>query len=245
MSVGGTTRKGRQDLIVVRGVEAFESYCGQAQSKVSKAFPFFSRCAYATRHEQIIYSHSAGFCVGGATANESVGFKPGRRWLAICMYFVERIAPKRRYWEKAEVDTGVAYPDAYPLYASQVVRPGADATVVAYGPMVRTALDAATAAAGEGRELEVIDLRSLSPMDLAPVFASVRKTGRLVVVHEATRAGGLGEVAARVSEECFYSLEAPVLRSRIRHPLPGRPRRGGVPAPTWGLERGETDQFGW
>ena len=86
-------------------------------------------------------------------------------------------------------------------------------TVVGYGPMVKTALDAATAAAQEGRELEVIDLRSLSPLDLAPVFDSVRRTGRLVVVHEAARSGGLGgEIAARVTEECFYSLEAPVLR---------------------------------
>jgi pyruvate dehydrogenase E1 component beta subunit len=121
--------------------------------------------------------------------------------------------PKRRYWEKGEVDTAGSHAEAYPLFASRVLRPGSDATVVAYGPMVRTALDAAKAAAGEGRELEVIDLRSLSPMDLAPVFASVRRTGRMVVVHEAARSGGLGgEIAARVTEECFYSLEAPVLR---------------------------------
>jgi pyruvate dehydrogenase E1 component beta subunit len=94
-----------------------------------------------------------------------------------------------------------------------VVREGADATVVAYGPMVRTALDAATAAAEDGRSIEVIDLRSLSPLDMAPVYDSVRRTGRLVVVHEAPSNLGLGsEVAARVTEHCFYSLEAPVLR---------------------------------
>jgi 2-oxoisovalerate dehydrogenase E1 component beta subunit len=123
------------------------------------------------------------------------------------------LEPKRRYWEKGEVDTSTGLGDAYPLFASKVVRPGTDATVVAYGPMVRTALDAATAAAEEGRELEVIDLRSLSPLDLDPVYASVRRTGRLIVVHEAARSGGLGgEVAARVTEACFYSLEAPVLR---------------------------------
>lgn len=118
--------------------------------------------------------------------------------------------PKRRYWEKGEVDLAA---DPFPLFASKVVRPGTDATVLAYGPMVRTSLDAAQAASAEGRELEVIDLRSLSPMDLGPVFASVRKTGRLIVVHEAARSGGLGgEIAARVTEECFYSLEAPVIR---------------------------------
>jgi pyruvate dehydrogenase E1 component beta subunit len=121
--------------------------------------------------------------------------------------------PKRRYWEKAEVDTTAALDSAYPLYSSRVVRPGADATVVAYGPMVKTALDAATAAASEGRELEVIDLRTLSPLDMAPVYDSVRRTGRLVVVHEAPSNIGLAaEVAARVTEQCFYSLEAPVLR---------------------------------
>jgi pyruvate dehydrogenase E1 component beta subunit len=121
--------------------------------------------------------------------------------------------PKRRYWEKAEVDTSVPVGDAHPLFASRVVRPGSDATVIAYGPMVRTALDAATAAAADGRELEVIDLRALSPMDLDPVYESVRRTGRLVVVHEAAGSHGLGaEIAARVTEECFYSLEAPVLR---------------------------------
>jgi pyruvate dehydrogenase E1 component beta subunit len=121
--------------------------------------------------------------------------------------------PKRRYWEKGEVDTAAALGEAYPLYASRVLRPGTDATLVAYGPMVRTAIDAATAAAEEGRELEIIDLRSLSPLDLDPVFDSVRRTGRLVVVHEAAGNVGLGaEIAARVTEECFYSLEAPVLR---------------------------------
>jgi pyruvate dehydrogenase E1 component beta subunit len=119
--------------------------------------------------------------------------------------------PKRRYWEKGEVDADLT--NAYPLHASRVVRPGTDATVLAYGPMVRTALDAATAAAEDGRELEVIDLRTLSPLDLDPVFGSVRRTGRCVVVHEAAGNLGLGaEIAARVTEQCFYSLEAPVLR---------------------------------
>jgi 2-oxoisovalerate dehydrogenase E1 component subunit beta len=119
--------------------------------------------------------------------------------------------PKRRYWEKGLVDLDA--PAALPLHASQVVREGGDATVIAYGPMVRTALDAAQAAAEDGRELEVIDLRTLSPLDLGPVYDSVRRTGRAVVVHEAPGNLGLGaEIAARITEECFYSLEAPVLR---------------------------------
>ncbi|MGW0660275.1 transketolase C-terminal domain-containing protein [Streptodolium elevatio] len=119
--------------------------------------------------------------------------------------------PKRRYWAKAEVDTA-ATPD--PLHSARVVRSGRDCTLVAYGPMVQTCLDAAAAAAADdGRDLEVIDLRSLSPVDFAAVEDSVRRTGRLVVVHEAPTFLGMGsEIAARVTERCFYHLQAPVLR---------------------------------
>ena len=118
--------------------------------------------------------------------------------------------PKRRYHEKAEVDETAA---PVPLHSAQVVRPGRDATLVAYGAMVRTCLAAAEAAAEDGHELEVIDLRSLSPLDLGPVLASAMRTGRVVTVHEAPLTLGLGaEVAARVTEQCFYALEAPVLR---------------------------------
>jgi 2-oxoisovalerate dehydrogenase E1 component beta subunit len=120
------------------------------------------------------------------------------------------LEPKRRYWEKGPVDLSGA---ALDLHAARILRPGRDATLAAYGPMVRTALDAASAAEQEDRDLEVIDLRSISPLDMAPVYASVRKTGRLVVVHEAPSNVGLGaEIAARVTEHCFYSLQAPVLR---------------------------------
>ena len=118
--------------------------------------------------------------------------------------------PKRRYWEKAEVDT-TATPD--PLWGARVVRPGTDATLLAYGPMVKTCLDAATAAEEDGRSLEVVDLRSISPLDYPTVFESVRRTKRLVVVHEAPSFVGLGtEIAARVQEELYYEMEAPVLR---------------------------------
>ncbi|MEV1331780.1 alpha-ketoacid dehydrogenase subunit beta [Micromonospora costi] len=123
------------------------------------------------------------------------------------------LEPKRRYWEKGPVDLDAPLADAYPLHASRVVRPGTDVTLLAYGPMVRTCLDAATAAAEDGRELEVIDLRTISPLDLGVVYESVRRTGRAVVVHEAPSNVGLGaEIAARITEECFYSLESPVLR---------------------------------
>ncbi len=119
--------------------------------------------------------------------------------------------PKRRYWEKAVVDLG-AEPDL-PLDRGRVARRGDDVTLLAYGPMVRTCLEAAAAAEEEGRSLEVIDLRSLSPLDTGLVFESVRRTGRCVVVHEAPVYNGFGaELAARITEHCFYHLEAPVLR---------------------------------
>jgi len=120
------------------------------------------------------------------------------------------LEPKRRYWEKAELDETA---DPEPLHASRVVREGNDVTVLAYGPMVKTALEAAIAAGEDGQSLEVIDLRTLSPLDMAPVEESVRKTGRAVVVHEASVTAGVGaELAARITERCFYALEAPVLR---------------------------------
>jgi pyruvate dehydrogenase E1 component beta subunit len=120
--------------------------------------------------------------------------------------------PKRRYWEKGDVVAGASL-DAVPLHRARVVREGTDVTVAAYGPMVATSLDAAGIGAEEGISLEVVDLRSLSPIDFETIEASVRKTGRLVVVHEAPVFCGLGaEIAARVGENCFYSLEAPVRR---------------------------------
>jgi 2-oxoisovalerate dehydrogenase E1 component beta subunit len=120
------------------------------------------------------------------------------------------LEPKRRYWEKAELDEST---EPEPLFASRVVKQGTDLTLLAYGPMVKTCIEAATAAEEEGKSVEVIDLRTLSPLDLAPVLDSVRKTGRAVVVHEAPITLGLGsEIAARITQECFYSLESPVLR---------------------------------
>jgi 2-oxoisovalerate dehydrogenase E1 component beta subunit len=116
--------------------------------------------------------------------------------------------PKRRYWAKGEIAD-----EPHPLHVSRVVRPGADVTIATYGPMVTTALEAAQVAAEEGRDIEVIDLRTLSPYDMPTVLDSVRKTGRLVIVHEAWRNVSISsELAARVQEQAFYSLEAPVLR---------------------------------
>lgn len=118
--------------------------------------------------------------------------------------------PKSRYWPKGEVDLGAA---GAGLHESRVVRAGNDVTVVGHGAMVSMLLDAAELAAEEGTSLEVVDLRSLSPIDYAPLLDSVHRTGRLVVAQEAPGSVSIGsEIAATVTEKAFYSLEAPVLR---------------------------------
>jgi 2-oxoisovalerate dehydrogenase E1 component beta subunit len=119
--------------------------------------------------------------------------------------------PKRRYWDKAQLDESAG--PAYSFDQAVVVRPGTDLTLAAHGPMVRTCLEVARAAEEEGRSLEVIDLRTISPLDVNTVVESVNRTGRLVVVHEAPVFFGLGaELAAQVTDRCFYRLEAPVGR---------------------------------
>jgi pyruvate dehydrogenase E1 component beta subunit len=118
--------------------------------------------------------------------------------------------PMSRYWPKGEVDLTQ---NPTPLHASRVVRTGTDATIVAWAGMVSVALRAAEIAAEEGRSLEVVDLRSLSPIDYAPLLQSVQKTGRLIIAQEAPGTVSVAsEVAATIAERAFYSLEAPVLR---------------------------------
>jgi 2-oxoisovalerate dehydrogenase E1 component beta subunit len=117
--------------------------------------------------------------------------------------------PKRRYWTKGEVDEDATFP----MEKARVVVEGSDLTLVTYGPLVATALDAAVAASDDSISIEVNDLRSLSPVDFETVEASVRKTGRLVIAHEAQEFGGLGaELAASVTDRCFFHLEAPPAR---------------------------------
>ncbi len=118
--------------------------------------------------------------------------------------------PKRRYWLKEDATLPASNE---PIGTAVVRRSGTTATLIAYGPMVKTCLETAEAATEEGWELEVLDLRSLNPFDTATVLESVQRTGRAIVVHEASVFGGFGaEIAARVTERAFYSLEAPVLR---------------------------------
>jgi 2-oxoisovalerate dehydrogenase E1 component beta subunit len=118
--------------------------------------------------------------------------------------------PKRRYWQKGPVNLDTA---PMPLHAARVLREGTSATIACYGPMVTVALQAAEIAAEEGISLEVIDIRSISPIDFTTIVDSVKKTGRLVVASEASNFVSVaGEIAARVAEQAFYHLEAPVLR---------------------------------
>ncbi|BBZ13124.1 3-methyl-2-oxobutanoate dehydrogenase subunit beta [Mycobacterium branderi] len=122
------------------------------------------------------------------------------------------LEPKRRYWGREIVDTQRPGP---PIGQAVVRRDGADVTVLTYGGLVTTALATAeTAAAQRGWSLEVVDLRSLVPLDFDTVAASIRRTGRCVVLHEGPRSLGYGAgLAARIQEEMFYELEAPVLRA--------------------------------
>ena len=118
--------------------------------------------------------------------------------------------PKRRYWQKGPVNLDTPPQD---LYSARVIREGSDVTIATYGPMVHTSLQAAEVAASEGVSIEVIDLRSLSPIDFPTIIESVTKTGRLVTVSEAPNSFSVAsEISARITEECFFHLQAPVLR---------------------------------
>ena len=118
--------------------------------------------------------------------------------------------PKRRYWQKGMVNLDEA-PGG--MHQARVVVQGNDVTLVAYGPMMNVALEAAALGAEEGKSIEVIDIRSMSPIDFATIVDSVKKTGRLVVAHEASTFVSISsEIAARVAELAFYHLEAPPIR---------------------------------
>ncbi|MDV9193106.1 alpha-ketoacid dehydrogenase subunit beta [Streptomyces sp. SR27] len=122
------------------------------------------------------------------------------------------LEPKRLYWSKSDWSPEAPAP-VEPIGKAVVRRRGTGATLITYGPSVPVCLEAAEAAQAEGWDLEVVDLRSLVPFDDETVCASVRRTGRAVVVHESAGFGGPGaEIAARVTERCFHHLEAPVLR---------------------------------
>lgn len=201
---------------------AFDQIVSQLAKQTSRhqgtqSFPVVIRIPYgghigAVEHHQespeAYFAHTSGLRVV-SPATPSDGFHMIRQAIQSNdpVIFLE---PKARYWPKGDVDLS-ATPG--PLHQSRVVRTGTDVTVVGHGAMVAMLLDAAEVAAGEGISLEVIDLRSLSPIDYAPILASVEKTGRVVVAQEAPGQASVGsEIAATIAERAFYSLEAPVLR---------------------------------
>jgi pyruvate dehydrogenase E1 component beta subunit len=120
------------------------------------------------------------------------------------------LEPKARYWSKEDGELRVDGPG---IGEGRVLREGDACAIVTYGAMVARSLEAADALAAEGIDVRVVDLRSLSPLDLELLARCVRETGRLVVVHEAPLTLGMGaEIAARAMEEAFDHLEAPVAR---------------------------------
>lgn len=201
---------------------AFDQIVSQLAKQTSRhqgtqAFPVVIRIPYgghigAVEHHQespeAYFAHTAGLRVV-SPATPSDGYHMIRQAIQSNdpVIFLE---PKARYWPKGDVDFDAT---PAPVHQSRVVRTGTDVTVVGHGAMVAMLLDAAEVAAGEGISLEVIDLRSLSPIDYAPILASVEKTGRLVVAQEAPGQASVGsEIAATVAERAYYFLEAPVLR---------------------------------
>ena len=157
------------------------------------------------------FAHTAGLRV--VTPSSPIDAYRLLRAAIACDDPVIFLEPKSRYWTKETGNFPTDDVDVTTLDRARVLRAGTDATVIAYGPTVRPALEAAELAAQEGVSLEVLDLRTLAPLDEAAIVDSARHTGRLVVVHEASGTLGLGaEVTAVAHSRCFYHLEAPVAR---------------------------------
>jgi pyruvate dehydrogenase E1 component beta subunit len=202
------------DQIVSQVAKIHYRTAGKVLAPITIRIPFGGGIGSIEHHSEspeVYFAHTAGLrVVSPSTPAEAYLMIRQAISLDDPVIFLE---PKRRYWDKAEIDVDALDDDPFPLHRARIVRAGTDATVVAYGGTVATALTAADIAAGSGHSLEVIDLRSLSPIDADTIEESVRRTGRLIVTHEAPVFAGLGaEIAARVTERCFYYLEAPVLR---------------------------------
>lgn len=202
------------DQIVSQIARMYARTAGAVRLPITIRIPVGGGTGAAEHHSEspeAYFVHTAGLRVV-SVATPQDGFSVIQQAIA-CDDPVIFFEPKRRYYTKGEVDTGAVLADASPMSAARVVVPGRDVTLVTYGGLVATAVDAATAAADDGVSVEVIDLRSLSPLDHDAVAESVQRTGRCVVVHEGPREAGVGaEVAATVTERCFEYLEAPPVR---------------------------------
>ncbi|CAH0155744.1 alpha-ketoacid dehydrogenase subunit beta [Microbacterium foliorum] len=202
------------DQIVAQVAKLHYRTQGRVRMPITIRIPWAGGIGAAEHHSEspeAYFVHTAGLRVI-AVSNPEDAYRSLRQAIASDdpVIFFE---PKRLYHHKGRVDLDAPLADAAPMGLARVVRTGADATLITYGAMVTTALQAAEAAEDEGISLEVIDLRSLSPVDYGTVAASVRKTGRVVVAHEASREAGVAaEVIASITERCFEYLESAPLR---------------------------------
>jgi pyruvate dehydrogenase E1 component beta subunit len=214
------------DQIVAQVAKLHYRTQGRAKMPITIRIPWAGGIGAAEHHSEspeAYFVHTAGLRVI-AVSNPEDAYRSLRQAIASDdpVIFFE---PKRLYHHKGEVDLEAPLADASPMGLARVVRSGTDATLITYGAMVSTALQAADAAEDEGISLEVIDLRSLSPVDYDSVAASVRKTGRVVVAHEASREAGVAaEVIASITERCFEYLESAPLRV-TGHDIPYPPAK--------------------
>ncbi|NUJ87814.1 alpha-ketoacid dehydrogenase subunit beta [Plantibacter sp. MCCC 1A11337] len=184
---------------------------GKLQMPVVIRIPYGGHIGAVEHHQEspeAYFAHTAGLrVVSPSTPNDAYWMIQEAIASNDPVVFLE---PKSRYWPKGEVDL---VGSAAPLHGSRVVRTGTEVTLAGHGAIVSVMLQAAELAATEGTSVEVVDMRSLSPIDYDPLVESVRRTGRLVYVQEAPGFTSVGsEIAATVTERAFYSLEAPVLR---------------------------------
>ncbi|WP_337006274.1 alpha-ketoacid dehydrogenase subunit beta [Microbacterium sp. LB12] len=214
------------DQIVAQVAKLHYRTQGRVRMPITIRIPWAGGIGAAEHHSEspeAYFVHTAGLRVI-AVSNPEDAYRSLRQAIASDdpVIFFE---PKRLYHHKGDVDLEASLADAPPMGLARVVRSGSDATVITYGAMVSTALQAAEAAEDEGISLEVIDLRSLSPVDYDSVAASVRKTGRVVVAHEASREAGVAaEVIASITERCFEYLESAPLRV-TGHDIPYPPAK--------------------
>lgn len=196
------------DQIVAQVAKLHARTAGDVRMPITIRVPFGGGIGSVEHHSEspeAYFAHTAGLRVVSCS-NPQDAYTMMRQAIA-CDDPVLFFEPKRRYWMKGDVDLE-AQPEL-PMSSARVLTSGTDVTLVTYGPLVPTALDAAAAAADDGISVEVIDIRSLQPVDFATIEASVRVTGRLVVTHEAQRFSGIGaELAATITERCFEYLEA-------------------------------------
>jgi 2-oxoisovalerate dehydrogenase E1 component beta subunit len=199
------------DQITTQLAKLTNRHEGALQMPVVIRIPYGGHIGAIEHHQEspeAYFTHTPGLrVVSPSTANDAYWMIQQAIDSPDPVVFLE---PKAKYWQKGEVDTEAP---ALPLHASRIVRRGTDVTLVGHGAMVTTLLQAAALAESEGTSCEVIDLRSLSPVDYGPILDSVRRTGRMVYAQEAPGFTSLGsEVAATVMERAFFALEAPVLR---------------------------------